>query len=136
MKCRLCEKWYKEFPLTNKDGEEVHKIDEHCFSGRVMCAFEGPAFDEENWNCSTMNILRDIAEQFYVNRDDMNNASIGIIPIPEIEHIRGGYIVMTWYKDRGATGQAYIMCDELKPVPLDKETAEATVEYYGKNNNT
>lgn len=71
-----------------------------------------------------MNELRDRCD--YEDRDDMSAASFGVIHIPENDDkkIQKGYILMTWYKDRGTTGQAYVMCDDDKPQLLWLKTAE------------
>ena len=90
------------------------------------CAFGEKVFTSNNWNCATMNLLRDKVEEFFTYRNDMRSASIGIINIPESEKedIQQGYLIMTWYKERGQTGQAYIMWDENEPQILTLKTAE------------
>jgi len=61
-----------------------------------MCAFPRGVFSRDNWNCATMNALRYLArERGYISRDDLEAASIGVLRYSE------GYIVMTWYKERG-----------------------------------
>ncbi|EMT54781.1 hypothetical protein I532_04215 [Brevibacillus borstelensis AK1] len=73
------------------------------------CAFERETFSPDNWNCATMNALRNIAEaQGHTHRDDMGPCSIGFVPF---EGDDAGYIVMTWYKNRGRTGNAVVMRD-------------------------
>lgn len=71
-----------------------------------------------------MNELRDRCE--YEDRDDISAASFGVIHIPpsDDKKIQRGYIVMSWYKDRGTTGQAYVMCDDYTPETLQLKTAE------------
>lgn len=79
--------------------------------GDPRCAFENGTFNGDNWNCATMNELREMSRQFETyRRDDMAAASIGYVPFEGDDY--SGYIVMTWYKDRGRTGNAVIMWDD------------------------
>jgi hypothetical protein len=86
-------------------------------------------FDENNWNCATMNALRDIAEKHgYKQRDD--DCCIGVVLIPRAaEGAQSGHIVMTWYKERGKTSRAIVMYDDSIQ-PLLRETAESVVWAY------
>lgn len=95
-----------------------------------VCAFTNGIFSTNNWNCATMNILREKAEKFFTYRDDLVNSSIGIIDIPEAddENIQQGYLVMTWYKNRGKTAYAYVMDDDHKPQVLTLKTAEFIIK--------
>lgn len=139
MSCKLCKKFYKKYPLKIYNGRKSHKISDNVYSAPIACAFEDRShleeFSTENWNCETMNVLRELAEDFFTYRDDMKNGSIGIVPIPDDVIFQAGYIVMTWYKNRGRTAQAYVMNDESIPEKLDKKTAEAIIEYYDNNPN-
>lgn len=99
------------------------------------CAFENKTFDTDNWNCATMNKLRDIAEEqseLYW-RDDAGPASFGAIPFKGDNW--QGYIVMTWYKSRGRTGRALLMCDDEEPQILTEEMALEAINYWGKRSN-
>jgi len=104
------------------------------------CAFETGTFNTDNWNCATMNILRNIAgedrehpiEGCYYRRDDLENATIGVIPC------RGdtqGYLVMSWYKRRGKTGQAVIMVDGHEPSKLTLAEAQEIISQYKDEEN-
>lgn len=95
-----------------------------------VCAFENKEFGQENWMCASMNFLRDLCrEHGYTRRDDMAAASIGVLHIPEND-IVNGYLVMTWYKERGRTGTAVVMCDSMSPEILNKEMAEEVIRLY------
>lgn len=82
------------------------------------CAFPKGRFTHDNWNCETMNRMRDIAHELGTTyRDDNSCGSIGYVPMgadyaPRDFDILGGYIVMTWYKERGSTGNAVVMREE------------------------
>lgn len=88
------------------------------------CAFGENLFNSHNWNCATMNELRDIAFKLgLTNRNDSDSASFGAVPFGE------GYIAMTWYKNRGATGNAVVMWDNN---PLKELTEEIALEAIGQ----
>ncbi|WP_232696119.1 hypothetical protein [Brevibacillus daliensis] len=71
------------------------------------CAFETAVFSPNNWNCATMNRLRQIARDINISyRDDQAASSLGAVPFEGDDY--SGYVVMTWYKDRGNTGNAFI----------------------------
>lgn len=138
-KCNRCKEFYEKNPLKN--GE--HIINEHYKMSPVKCAFPNGVFSWDNWNCETVNILRTLAgeddkdrEYFHAyHRDDMRSASIGVLIIPgedteEDDGTQQGYLIMTWYKSRGATGQAYVMCDDIKPEPLTLKTAEFIIRNF------
>lgn len=99
------------------------------------CAFEFDGrFNRDNWACETMYELRQIAYDLgTVTRDDMECASIGYIPyVDEEGEEYNGYIVMTWYKDRGTTGNAIIMFDDEPIRELTEEKALKAIENYRK----
>lgn len=92
-----------------------------------ICAFgKNGVFKQDNWNCATMNVLREFAEELgFYHRDDMNAGSIGFVPFED------GYIVMTWYKNRGATDNAWIHFLDDPPRPVTEKDALAAIEYCG-----
>ena len=151
MVCTRCEAFYQEYPLV--DGKHVLEPDDGeggVYSAPIECAFPDGVFDGDNWSCRTMADLRTLVEEYYeerprwpawMMRDDTRSASIGVLPIPECgessmdtqsrrDAIRQGYLVMTWYKDRGRTGQAWTMWDGESPQPLNIQTAEFILARY------
>lgn len=111
MTCRLCKERGKTW-----SGDDP------------KCAFdENGIFKGDNWNCATMNKLRNISEEFDKSmRHDMSCGSIGYVPMdndyaPIHFDTFGGYIVMMWYKERRRTGNAVFM--------TDGETTELTLEH-------
>jgi hypothetical protein len=118
MTCRLCEERGK-----NWSGDDPE------------CAFEDFTFSADNWNCATMNRLRNISEELKrSSRCDMSCGSIGYVPVdndyaPITYEGYGGYIVMMWYKERGRTGNAMFMTDE-ESVPLTLEHVDIAIESY------
>jgi hypothetical protein len=107
------------------------------------CAFTGGAFNEKNWNCATVNILRFIIEAAFDDdhttkvirhpawkcRNDGGAGTIGVLLIPE-EIDLPGYIVMTWYKNRGKTEQAWVINDSNPPRALTIQEAELVITFF------
>jgi hypothetical protein len=106
-----------------------------------QCAFsnEQQVFDTDNWNCATMNELREIVEPICwdgkvepimpfwgCRRED---TSIGVIWLPG-GTAEDGWLVMTWYKRRGRTGRAMIMVDDEEPQVLTLQQAERLLAQY------
>ena len=76
-------------------------------------------FREDNWACGLVDRLRrlcyrcddaddatwqgELNEWGWRKRDDIGAESIGVLHIPENDKVRSGYVVLTWYKDRGRT---------------------------------
>jgi hypothetical protein len=98
------------------------------------CAFESGVFSGDNWNCATANELRSIGE-----RNDLikygDDASLLVLDVPEgdFDDDHGwnrAWAVLTWYKQRGCTAQAFYMDDDIF-YPLKIEQAEAIIEKYG-----
>jgi hypothetical protein len=123
------------------------------FGSPRKCAFNSNGiFTSDNWNCVTACELRALAgegwdnkkdaESFFVRRDDRSYAAIWIPPhpedVPDGERVGpfrgGGFIAMTWYKDRGQT-EIMIRVDprdggmpDEAGLPLTAHEAEAALE--------
>ena len=111
MVCRLCQERGKTW-----EGSDPR------------CAFVDGVFTTDNWNCATMNKLRDIARDLplYWRNDDFG--TFGAVPF-EGEYWQG-YIAMAWYKRRGRTKQAMLMGDGDMPLPLTEEMALEAIRYW------
>ena len=93
------------------------------------CAFTHFRFSFDNWNCATMNKLRDIAEQIGLKwRADFACGSFGAVPFEGEEH--QGYIVMTWYKEQGTVSNAILVCDDEPTMELNLTIALEAIEYW------
>ena len=82
------------------------------------CGFQNDgAFDVGNWNCATLNILREIAEDLD-KIQYLEDTSLATIPIK-----RGsccGWIVLSWYKRFGRVALARFIFDAtVIPLTLD-----------------
>lgn len=100
--------------------------------GDPRCAFEHRVFSYDNWNCATMNILRDICEKDMDKHSCYpynNDQRAWLIPAFDM----GEFLVLTWYKSRGKTDGAFII-DEEKHTVLTIEEAEAIIKQYAENN--
>lgn len=96
------------------------------------CAFPDGVFQTENWNCATMNVLRDIAEALGTTmRADDAEGSIGYVPLGD-EDITG-YLVMTWYKNRGRTHSALVLRLDDPPLPVTEDIALQAVRVFAEN---
>lgn len=84
-----------------------------------ICGFETGTFRTGNWNCATLNALRDAS---YVTHANENK--VGVIP----HHKEGDFILLLWYKNRGATMQAIYWADEGPPTPLTLAQAESVLK--------
>jgi hypothetical protein len=76
------------------------------------CAFPRGKFDADNWNCATMNDLRDKAEaaRTAVWSQDNNGAMLAWF---------GRFVVLGWYKSRGRTEFAGVLRDgAIHPLSL------------------
>jgi len=108
------------------------------------CAFESGTFSKDNWRCGTMDALRDLLPNDgectwsdFATRCDTSAASIGVLHIPESadwddagkpeDYSLQGYVVMTWYKQRGSVGSATIVYDDEEPRTLTLVEAEAII---------
>lgn len=86
--------------------------------GDPKCAFTEGFFTEENWMCATMNLLRDKVADFAFWHDDHNTAMVVLDDNPRV-------LVLNWYKSRGCTDVASMICGTEKE-PL---TEEGALEY-------
>jgi len=89
------------------------------FGSDPKCAFPDGVFTSDNWNCATMNALRDIAGSYRHGNEDQYAEVIPATDDDECTHI-----VLTWYKSRGRTEGAWMLFDDRPPEPLTLEVAE------------
>jgi hypothetical protein len=110
MKCKMCETRGKTWSGSDP-----------------ICAWEELHVLSDNWNCATLNKLRNIAidRGFVTNIEDVSCATI---PIDDDE---GGYgwIVLSWYKSRGRTGTALFVNDDQYHELTEKE-AVFCIDFY------
>ena len=112
-------------PACKKRGTPEH------FGSPVKCAFENKnkTFSSDNWQCATMNRLRVFSEEHGTHIYG-NDESISILGIPEGVGQGFGFLVMTWYKNRGQTGNAVVMSTDNPVYPLTLGLAQELINYY------
>lgn len=93
------------------------------------CGFEKYVFSTSNWNCATLNTIRDLIEE-HGHSEWIDDCGIGVLSFAGNNF--SGHLVLTWYKRRGRVGMAVFMCDEQYPIPLTLQMAEEAIEYYAK----
>lgn len=93
------------------------------------CAFTAEKFNTDNWNCATLNHLRDLAETVG-KRWRLDDTSFGVVPAYDADGEHAGYIALSWYKERGRTDQAYLFNGSDAPTPLTYQEAAAAIEHY------
>ena len=136
MACRRCREFYEKYPLQEDGCHHLQETPFRILSSPIKCAFDKKGvFSHDNWNCRTLIALRLLAqecEDCYYYRDDLATGTICVIPIPyEIDPPQLGFIVLTYYKERGKTDVA-IVIDDSGIEPLRLETAEAVLDWYEK----
>ena len=103
----------------------------------LSCAFKSKRLDAEfnpdNWNCGTMNALREAAHKFG-SSDGLrwDDQSSGVVPVPADVADRVGCIALTWYKNRGRTEGAVVLFENNKTIPLTLGMAVEVVEFFQK----
>ena len=125
--CELCKEFYRKYPL-NKDG--YHQLSPTTKMSKINCAFKTGIFSSNNWNCATMNKLRNIAKKLDLHYRNDDIGSIGIVPV-DIDEFNG-FLILIWYKDRGQTEQAILLSGEQPPAMLTIDIATKIIKYWEK----
>jgi len=94
------------------------------------CAFRNGRFSKDNWNCATINRLREIIDEHqddftHYYRDDLATGTTGIIYCcyDFDEDVYGFTLIMKWYKDRGSVYNAFIIDNDGNILDLTEEIA-------------
>lgn len=94
------------------------------FADPRRCAFdtEGALFTAENWNCATLDVLR---ERVYSDATDRlrhysDDQSFSVLPLG------GAFLCLGWYKGRGRVELAQVV-REQRVLPLNLKLAEAFI---------
>lgn len=92
------------------------------------CGFVDGVFTTDNWNCATLNTLRELIE----NRDEVGismcheDHSVAVLPAAETDEY-GDWYLLSWYKSRGRTEHA-LSWEGQVAVPLRLSQAEALLD--------
>jgi hypothetical protein len=126
MKCKLCQEFYKKYPLViGADNEKIHQIRPHSSMSPITCYFENP---KKEWNCQTVGLIRDLCYEgqakipYGIDYTYCEDQKYAIIKIDDIEEIDGLALWITWYKTRGGTDALWILDSLNAPRnPTEKE---------------
>lgn len=90
------------------------------------CGFNADGtFVTLNWNCATLNVLRQAAEEGRNEPLWHDDSNVVVLPAPENEDGSGGnFIILRWYKRRGRTDAALWWGPGVLPVPITLAQAE------------
>lgn len=92
-------------------------------------------FFHKNWNCATLNELRDICYEgqelpYEVDYQYCDDQKYATIKINDIENVEGLALWVSWYKNRGETDAVYILDDTLPPrFPTEDELVKI-IDYF------
>ena len=101
--------------MTCKECKELHKT-----GFESECAFEGGAFSSDNWNCWTLNKLREKYWQFDNIVESLDDyATLIPFDIDDNSWYYNGFVYMKWYKSRWRTDQLEIMTEFEKEIDED-----------------
>ena len=110
--CELCDAAYKNGRPSTYGSDPV-------------CAFKEGKFNLKNWSCRTLIELRRIAYSF---GDIHENNDMSLAHIADRD---GGWIVLSFYKDRGSVGTAVYITDTSVEV-LTEEKAKEVLAFYAE----
>lgn len=85
------------------------------------CAFPSGVFESDNWNCATMNKLREISHPSAVYSNDQ---WCKVIPT-----LGGEFVILGWYKERGRTEYATLLDSDTTHALL-LTTAELVISRF------
>jgi hypothetical protein len=131
-KCKLCEEFYKMYPPVFEKGLEddkkrlVHKLP-NCTMAEIQCAFETEIFSKDNWNCCTLDLIRDLCYEGqklhpYINYQYCEDQKYAIFNISYLDEIDGDALWISWYKNRGKTDSIWILDSYNIPrLPTEEE---------------
>jgi len=99
------------------------------FGSDPQCAFVTGEFDGENWQCATMDTLREINEEAvgYDGGSHGWNLDENACVLSAGE---GDFLLMSWYKRRGRTQWAQWLDGGTDPKPLTAEMAEQVIAHH------
>lgn len=103
------------------------------------CAFTTGVFSSNNWNCATLNKLRELTylcanHVQHTRVDEQNYCTLPLTEVPYFQTINSNEtavcLYFSWYKSRGLTEVLYIMFDTASPREPTLKEVEAIIDYY------
>ena len=132
--CKRCDEKYGNGRW--RKAEVIEGV-EFGLGSKPQCAFKRGKFTADNWNCVTMNLLREIADELVTYNGDERAA---LIPVGGYgDELTGHdpcnfifYVYLQWYKRRGQTERAvkFSICEDVPPEPLTLKDAERVIKEY------
>ena len=102
----------KDMTATPQECPECKKRGKTWRGSDPRCAFQSETFSSDNYQCATMNILRDLCEESRIWNEDSHCAAIPF-------GVNGFFLVLSWYKSRGRTDGAWVVhCDGMEALTL------------------
>jgi len=95
MVCQLCKEFCEKYPP--KDG--FHDISEFEGMEEIKCAFTSNLFSSDNWNCMTLNALRDISYKDGFENDQSYT----------VLKLKDELLFLFFYKNRGKTDSVLLI---------------------------
>lgn len=94
MKCELCQKFFKEYPLTKEGVHILHETDgvADVTQDMTLCAFRDGHFTDNNFCCQSLLEIREEMHELW-GMDEY----VGTYYSQELDL----FVIMTWYKHRG-----------------------------------
>lgn len=77
------------------------------------CAFLRGVFSSDNWNCATMNTLREVMGEVGLTHR-IDDQTYGLL------FMDGACLYVSWYKNRGKTESAWLM-EAIPRAPMESE---------------
>jgi len=115
--CPRCVQFYLDHPWEERPGYGESRHRDTSLASPVRCAFPRGQFNKENWNCKTMNLLREAACDSELWNDD-NHMTLRAVSVEKTGC--GFYWVLSYYKHSGRTEGAWICCNnEFTPMTLE-----------------
>lgn len=99
------------------------------YGSEPKCAFPNGAFTSENWNCATLNTLREISDHTYgASTTYGDDETLEVIPLYENTF---NFMIIGYYKQRG-TVHTLIMLKEGTSITPNMIEVEAVIKLLRK----
>lgn len=92
---------------------------------KPQCAFESGAFSPGNWNCATVNMIRDLVDEHAIYCDDEKYAVLNISELGLGDTGQAIALWVQWYKSRGRTQSLLLLQIEDAPRPPTEDECVA-----------
>lgn len=114
-------------PRCEKRGKTWQGDDPKCGFG------ENGKFIDSNWNCATLNALRDLESCDYgrVRADEENMKVIPVTSVDFSDNKVAIFLILCWYKSRGRLPFARVMFSDYSEEEPTLDYAEKVLLHFG-----